>query len=204
MVIKFFKHLHLVNKHRFYVCRNCFIAGQYKRGLLHDLSKYSPTEFFESVKYYQGDRSPIDACKEINGWSKAWIHHKGRNRHHWEYWIDNINNGYPEAILMPYEFAVEMLCDYIGAGQAYEKHWTPQSQYAWWHKKKTNVFMHPVIENFINTLLEEMANNDIRSQQECLQIPYKTYLTSKHLKYVYDLSCNKYGDLSNHYRKENF
>lgn len=197
MVIKFFKHLHLVNKHRFYVCRNCFIAGQYKRGLLHDLSKYSPTEFFESVKYYQGDRSPIDACKEINGWSKAWMHHKGRNRHHWEYWIDNINNGYPEAILMPYEFAVEMLCDYIGAGQAYEeKNWTPGRQYMWWIHKRHNVLMHPAIKDFITTVLGEMAV----AQEE---LSYTIYLKPRFLKMVYNYFVNDfYKDLPNHYREE--
>ena len=135
------KHFHKINKHRYYVCKNCFKAHQYKRGLLHDLSKYSPTEFFESVKYYQGTYSPIDACKKENQWSKAWMHHKGRNRHHWEYWIDNIHDGSNiSAILMPYKFAVEMLCDYIGAGQAYQgKNWTPQSEYIWWNKKKASV-----------------------------------------------------------------
>lgn len=196
MATKFFKHLHLVNKHRFYVCRNCFIAGQYKRGLLHDLSKYSPTEFLESVKYYQGDRSPIDACKEINGWSKAWMHHKGRNRHHWEYWIDNINNGYPEAILMPYEFAVEMLCDYIGAGQAYEgKNWTPGRQYMWWIRKRHNVLMHPVIKDFITTVLGEMA-------AEQGELSYTIYLKPKFLKMVYSYFVDSHKDLPNHYREE--
>lgn len=200
--MKIFKHLHLINKHRYYVCKNCFTAHLYKRGLFHDLSKYSPVEFFESVKYYQGTSSPIDTCKKKNGWSKAWMHHKGRNRHHWEYWIDNINNGYPEAILIPYEFAVEMLCDYIGAGQAYEgKSWTPSSQYLWWMKKRDKVFMHPVVKEFIETILTEMDINYAESTFKCLPLNYKPYLTPSHLKFVYNNSYQRYIDLPNHYRE---
>ena len=182
MNIKYiFKHLHTINKHKYYVCKNCFKAGLYKRGLLHDLSKYSPTEFFESVKYYTGTHSPIEECKKENGWSKAWLHHRGRNRHHWEYWIDNINDGSDiSAILMPYEFAAEMLCDYIGAGQAYHgKDWTPQSEYAWWNKKKENVFIHPAIYNFINHVLFTMA--DLTTVNT-----YGKFLNSTYLKEIYD------------------
>ena len=188
------KHLHKVNKHRYYVCKNCFKAHQYKRGLLHDLSKYSPVEFFESVKYYQGTYSPIDACKKENGWSKAWLHHRGRNKHHWEYWIDNINNGYPEAILMPYEYAVEMLCDYIGAGQAYQgKDWTPLKELEWWHNKQNNVFMHPQIFIFIRTILLKMAVDKNKNN-------YIEYLNPKFLKMIWhytEISCR---DIPNYYR----
>ena len=81
-------HFNLVNKHRFKVFKLCCKAGIPFRGLLHDLSKYSPTEFFESVKYYEGSYSPITNCKKENGYSKAWLHHKGRNKHHYEYWYD--------------------------------------------------------------------------------------------------------------------
>ena len=198
MNIKYiFKHLHTINKHKYYVCKNCFKAGLYKRGLLHDLSKYSPTEFFESIKYYTGTHSPIDECKKENGWSKAWLHHRGRNRHHWEYWIDNINNGYPEAILMPYEFIIEMLCDYIGAGQAYQgKNWTPQNEYKWWNNKKENVFMHPIVYNFISTVLMLMATDE--------QNDYTFYLQKHILKNIYDtqLFFKDYKDLPNHYRPQ--
>lgn len=79
-------HLKTVLTHKKYVMKYCFKAGLYWQGIVHDLSKFSPTEFWESVKYYQGTRSPIDACKEENGMSLAWLHHKGRNKHHYEYW----------------------------------------------------------------------------------------------------------------------
>lgn len=88
MMNKFKEHFKTVCNHKKYVFVNCLVAGMPVRGLLHDISKFSPTEFLESVKYYQGHRSPIDACKEVNGYSKAWMHHKGRNKHHYEYWQD--------------------------------------------------------------------------------------------------------------------
>lgn len=199
--MKVLKHFRLVNKHRRNVRKNCFAAHLYKRGLLHDLSKYSPIEFWESVKYYQGTSSPIDASKQENGWSKAWMHHKGRNRHHWEYWIDNINNGYPEAILMPYEFAVEMLCDYIGAGQVYEgKKWTPTSQYLWWKKKRNQVFIHPAIKAFIEDVLAEMDRQYDYCYVRHLKFDYKFYLSPLYLKYIYAKKISEYKDIPNHYR----
>ena len=85
---RFFGHLHTINMHRRKVIVNCFRAGIPIRGLLHDLSKYSPTEFWNGVKYFQGMRSPNEAEREDIGYSRAWMHHKGRNRHHFEFWTD--------------------------------------------------------------------------------------------------------------------
>lgn len=68
---KLIAHLKTVCCHKKYVFKNCLVAGMPLRGILHDLSKFSPTEFLESVRYYQGDRSPIDASKEANGYSEA-------------------------------------------------------------------------------------------------------------------------------------
>lgn len=82
---KVVQHFVKVCKHKHYVRQYCWKLGLYKQGILHDISKFSPIEFWESVKYYQGNRSPIDACKEDKGYSMAWLHHKGRNPHHYEY-----------------------------------------------------------------------------------------------------------------------
>ena len=60
IVSKAVKHLGLVNRHRWMVFKLCAKAGIPYRGLVHDLSKYSITEFWESVKYYNGSRSPIE------------------------------------------------------------------------------------------------------------------------------------------------
>lgn len=87
---KYWQHFKTITKHRHKVMWLCFRIGLFKQGLLHDLSKYSPIEFLTSAKYYQGNRSPIDAEKEDKGYSLAWQHHKGHNPHHWEYRVDNL------------------------------------------------------------------------------------------------------------------
>ena len=88
MFLKFWKHLKTINHHKMLVMKGCFRVGLYKQGLLHDLSKYMPSEFLVGCKYYQGDVSPNNAEREDRGYSSAWLHHKGRNKHHMEYWID--------------------------------------------------------------------------------------------------------------------
>ena len=81
-------HFKTITRHKLLVMHYCFRAGMYKQGLLHDLSKYAPVEFLVGCKYYQGDRSPNNAEREDTGISKSWLHHKGRNKHHFEYWVD--------------------------------------------------------------------------------------------------------------------
>lgn len=118
---KYIKHFITITKHIYYVRKFCFKCGYYKRGLLHDLSKYSPVEFFSSARYFQGNSSPIDAEKKAKGYSLAWQHHKGHNPHHWEYWIDNIGTYKNTPIKIPHEYVIEMICDWLGAGIVYSK-----------------------------------------------------------------------------------
>jgi len=152
------KHFVTITKHKIAVMKNCFKAGLYWQGIVHDLSKYSPTEFFESVKYYQGTRSPIDACKEVKGYSEAWLHHKGRNKHHYEYWQDGFDKG-TIHLQMPFKYALELVCDYLAAGQVYMgKNFTYQAELEWWHGKlQNNIAMDPKTKAFVTTMLETMA-----------------------------------------------
>lgn len=149
------KHFSKICKHKFWVGYYCFKAGIPWRGIKHDMSKFSPVEFWESVKYFQGTSSPIDACKKENGWSKAWQHHKGRNDHHYEYWQDDFDHG-GKALIMPFECALEMLCDYLGAGRAYMgKNFSYKKEYLWWQEKKAlPIAMHPAIIDFIEHELQ--------------------------------------------------
>ena len=86
--MKILKHFFTVARHRWLVRKHCFKCGLIKQGLFHDLSKYSPSEFWAGARYYQGNRSPQAREREIYGYSAAWLHHKGRNKHHFEYWTD--------------------------------------------------------------------------------------------------------------------
>ena len=117
-----FKHLFTITKHRHLVIKHCFKVGIGFQGMFHDLSKYSPTEFIPGMKYYQGNRSPNDKEREEKGYSSAWLHHKGRNKHHFEYWVDiNITTHTYEPCLMPLRYVKEMFCDRIAATKVYLK-----------------------------------------------------------------------------------
>ena len=119
--MNWWNHLKTINRHKWLVMKSCFRLGMYKQGLLHDLSKYSPVEFMVGVKYYQGDRSPNNAEREDKGYTSAWLHHKGRNRHHFEYWMDYSleNNGAIAGMKMPVKYVVEMFMDRIAACKVY-------------------------------------------------------------------------------------
>lgn len=133
---KFLGHWRTVRLHRKWARYYCRIAGIRWRGLKHDLSKYSPTEFWESVRYWTGTHSPIDEAKKQQGYSRAWLHHRGRNTHHWAYWADNFSEGF---IIhpMPKDDFVEMVCDFLAAGRAYQGDiFTYSKERAWWLKER--------------------------------------------------------------------
>ena len=118
---KFFGHLKTIMKHRRKVIYHCAKVGIFRRGLLHDLSKYSPTEFFAGVRYFLGTRSPNEAERAKNGFSEAWMHHKGINRHHFEYWTDyDPVTKQVEPVKMPLVFVKEMFCDRVAASKVYQ------------------------------------------------------------------------------------
>lgn len=180
-LINIWRHLKKICVHKYWVARYCFKAGLYWQGITHDLSKFSPTEFIESVKYYQGTRSPIAACKEENGYSKAWLHHRGRNLHHYQCWTDDFDNNHTDKgitlIEMPYKYALEMLCDYLGAARAYlGKDFTYSKEWGWWVSKRDNSAMNPHTKHFIDACLHNMAvleNCDILSCEPQLRAIYE-------------------------------
>lgn len=115
------QHFKTITHHRFLVMKGCFRAGLFWQGLTHDLSKYSFTEFWTGVKYFQGNRSPNAAEREDRGYSTAWMHHKGRNRHHFEYWTDiDRKSGKYQPLEMPRKYLAEMVIDRISACKVYK------------------------------------------------------------------------------------
>ena len=171
------KHFNLVTRHRWVVFKLCCKAGIPWRGLVHDLSKFSPTEFWESVKYYNGSMSPILFAKRKQGYSKAWLHHKGRNKHHPEYWVDW---ALPQkAIIMPYKYAVEMVCDKMAAGIVYNgKDWKQDTQIKYYMKERETSIVHPQIDKFLLEIFTQVSEQGID----------KT-LTKKNVREVYDKYC---------------
>lgn len=153
-------HFNLVNRHRFKVFKLCLKAGIPFRGLVHDLSKYTPIEFFESAKYYNGKNSPIHNCKKDIGYSNAWLHHKGRNKHHQEYWYDYAA---PEVTpIIPYKYTVELICDNLAAGMTYQgKSWTKEHQLEYYLKVKNSKKINKKIDDVLMEVYEEIAKKGV-------------------------------------------
>lgn len=157
------KHFKTVWKHKKVVYQECKACGIWWQGVMHDMSKFSRAEFVPSAKYFQGDRSPIEAEKEAIGYSNAWLHHKGRNPHHWEYWCD-FNNDTGEVFphKIPEKYVIEMLCDWIGAGQVYSKDkWTQEEPLNYYKKVRKGRHFHPETEELIVRLLEHIRDDGL-------------------------------------------
>lgn len=158
-----FKHLKTITKHRFLVMKYCFRCGLYRQGLIHDLSKYSPTEFWVGAKYYQGDHSPNDEERRDRGYSSAWLHHKGRNKHHLEYWIDYGRVGDEVQMMgmrMPEKYVVEMFCDRFAAAKVYQgKHFQQERPYEYYMHGKDHTLIHPESGALLEELLRRLKDD---------------------------------------------
>lgn len=176
----FFKHLHTINKHRFEVFKLCCKAGIPFRGFVHDLSKYSFEEMSESIKYYKesnGKFSPLSACKKDIGYSKAWLHHFGRNKHHFEYWYDYAAP--IETPIIPYKYMVEMVCDRIAASKIYNgKKYDNSIPYKYFIDRKDTYKINSKMSNFLEEVLLKYKNDgeSILNKKELLKI------YNKHIK----------------------
>lgn len=170
-------HFNTINKHRWKVFKLSVRAGIPLRGLLHDLSKYSPTEFWESAKYYQaGKRSPIPAARDDKGYSVAWLHHKGRNKHHFEYWYDVKQTEIP---VLPRKYAFELICDMLAAGLVYAgKEWTNDFEINYWNKVEAETQASDKMKKFCREVYSEISKEGING-----------VVTKKKLNELYNLYC---------------
>ena len=160
--MKALQHFCTITRHKILVMKECFQVGLYRQGLLHDLSKYSWTEFKIGCKYYQGSRSPNNAEREAVGYSSAWLHHKGRNKHHYEYWIDYGLEGEKGmfGMKMPVKYVVEMFLDRIAACKVYKgEEYTDRSPLEYYLKGKGEYLMHPDTQALLEKLLRMLAKD---------------------------------------------
>lgn len=153
-------HFRTITKHRHAVIRNCRRAGILWQGLRHDLSKYSPTEFIPGVKYYVGTRSPNELERMDKGYSAAWLHHKGRNRHHFEYWSDyNPVERRVGPVKMPLRYVIEMVCDRMAASKIYlGDKYTDASALDYFVHGKSHRVIHPETSDLCERLLTMLAD----------------------------------------------
>lgn len=141
------------------VIYHCAKAGILWQGLRHDLSKYSPTEFIPGVKFYQGTRSPNEGERETYGYSLAWMHHKGRNKHHFEYWVDvdPVEKIY-KPVKMPLRYVAEMFCDRVAACKIYHgKNYKDRDALDYFLPKKPTRSIHPETSDMLEKLLRMLA-----------------------------------------------
>ena len=154
-------HFKTITKHRHTVIRHCARAGILWQGLRHDLSKYSPCEFSAGARYYVGTRSPNELEREDHGYSAAWLHHKGRNKHHFEYWNDyNPKARKVEPVKMPLRYVIEMVCDRVAASKIYQgDQYTDRHPLDYFLRGKANRFIHPETSDLTEKLLTLLAEH---------------------------------------------
>lgn len=177
-------HFIVITRHKWVVFKLCCKVGQPWRGLVHDLSKYSPTEFWEGVKYFNGKHSPITDAKKDKGYSQAWLHHKGRNKHHTDYWVDL--SAPDKTPIIPYPYVAEMLCDKLAAGIVYKgKDWTKEYELEYWLHERDKTLVNDQIEALITEFLTQVSKDGIDKS-----------LTKKNVKALYKEYCINYNEKS--------
>ena len=184
------RHYKTITRHRHLVMKGCFEVGLYKQGLLHDLYKYNPIEFIPGAIYYKGTESPNNTERSKRGYSAAWLHHKGRNKHHFEYWIDyTLKEGHPiEGNKMPVRYVVEMYVDRVSASKNYQKvEYTDKSALLYYEKGKNRYMMHEDTEKLLVMLLKYLADNGEEATNELIRTRIlHTDKKVKRVKYIKD------------------
>lgn len=184
------RHYKTITRHRHLVMKGCFEVGLYKQGLLHDLSKYNPIEFIPGAIYYKGTESPNNTERRKRGYSAAWLHHKGRNKHHFEYWIDyTLKEGHPiEGNKMPVRYVVEMYVDRVSASKNYQKvEYTDKSALLYYEKGKNRYMMHEDTEKLLVMLLKYLSDNGEEATNELIRTRIlHTDKKVKRVKYIKD------------------
>lgn len=159
---KAWEHFKTITRHRHLVMAGCFKIGLYRQGLLHDLSKYSWVEFRSGAKYWTGKESPNNGERRATGLSQSWLHHKGRNKHHLEYWIDySMGEGSPiTGMKMPIRYVCEMFIDRVSACKNYQgKDYTDESPIKYYMRGKDKAIIHPDTEELLRGLLTMLSKN---------------------------------------------
>lgn len=169
------RHFRTITRHRHAVIAHCFRAGIGWQGLRHDLSKYTPTEFLPGARYYQGTRSPNEVEREMYGYSPAWLHHKGRNRHHFEYWMDyDPVTKRVGPVKMPLRYVAEMFCDRVAASKIYQGDaYTPQHPLDYYLRGKPRRVIHPetaaLLEEWLTVLAQQGEEEAFRRIREMVR-----------------------------------
>ena len=139
------RYLKYVLRHKWFVFIECARRGLVWRGLVHDLSKFQPSEFFPYARHFYGDG------KNKAAFDFAWLLHQKRNRHHWQWWVLPEYDGM-KVISMGRKDVLEMFCDWKGAGRA---HGTPDTR-RWYETNKSKILLHEETRTLVENLVLEV------------------------------------------------
>lgn len=172
-MVRLFKLLRRVIIHKFWVAYYCFQLGLYWQGITHDLSKFSITEIKGALKYWNDSKSSLAYEKELKGYSATFLHHRGRNPHHYEYWIHSLDEGGVPAE-MPRKYVLELICDYLAACRTYGG--DPKHEFSWWVVHSPKMKIHPKTKEFIENIFfyitcGESLKEAVRITDKCDKIP---------------------------------
>ena len=179
------QHLKTINHHKKLVMQGCFRLGLYWQGLTHDLSKYTWPELRIGIRYYRDDQSPHNGEREKYGYSTAWLHHKGRNKHHAEYWIDYTADTDPQGrhvagMKMPVRYVVEMFVDRISASKNYRKEkYKDTDPLEYYEKRKHYMVVHDQTRRQLEILLRMLARD---GEEKTFQYIRRYILRNNHLE----------------------
>lgn len=154
--MKFFKLLRRIAIHKFWVAYYCFQIGLYWQGITHDLSKFSWIELKGALKYWDDKKSSLQREKELLGYSETFLHHRGRNPHHYEYWIHSLDEGGIPAE-MPKKYVLELICDYLAACRTYGSN--PRNEFDWFMLNCPIMNIHFKTKCYIKDVLKFYKNN---------------------------------------------
>ena len=178
-IVRLFKHLQVITRHKYYVAKYCFKFHLYYRGIFHDMSKYSSAELFPSAHYFTGSMSPqVRERQDYDGYSYMSVHHCCRNSHHYQYHVD-FTESKILVIAMPYKDVIEMVCDSLAASIVYagKENYNRTIPYAYFKEHMNGYAMHPATKAFLLYVFKEYELNDFKNLKNSI-------LTNKYQEFI--------------------
>ena len=157
---KFLSYVSYVVRHKYYVLlAGLKIGAPIHLLLLHDVSKFLPSEFLAYVNYFYGKEENCSRkeFKRKLDFDKAWLKHQNRNKHHWQYWVLLKDDGSIIPMIIPHKYILEMVADWAGAGRAIAGKWEVKK---WYVKNKDKIVLHEVSRLVVEELLNEFFEKD--------------------------------------------
>lgn len=141
---KYINYLKYVLIHKYHVMTECFSEGLYWQGIMHDMSKFLPSELIPYVNRFYGN--DIEKKESKEDFDFAWLLHQKRNPHHWQFWILLKDECKTKIFPMPKKYIEEMICDWIGSGKAQGFKSPKDDKYFetrnWYNKNKDKMRLH--------------------------------------------------------------